>query len=142
MIQKGFSLIELMVAMAVLGILAAVAVPAYTEYVGQGYRTEAMRELITVANLQEQYFIENKTYTADMTDLGFSADPYKSENERYEIDTTINTDGDEFTITATASTAQVSVDYFCASLSITHLLVKSALDKDGNDATSDCWGKK
>ncbi|AWB68535.1 prepilin-type cleavage/methylation domain-containing protein [Saccharobesus litoralis] len=140
--KQGFSLIELMVSVAIVGILAAVAVPAYTEYLAQGYRTEAMRELVTVANLQEQYLIENRTYTTDMKELGYSADPYYSENDRYTIDTSaVSSIASDYIITATATTSQLANDPECKTISLNYLLEKSATDSDGNDSTSACWGK-
>ncbi|NTS76710.1 prepilin-type N-terminal cleavage/methylation domain-containing protein [Catenovulum sp. SM1970] len=138
--HRGFSLIELMVGIAIAGILIAIAVPSYQGYLGQGYRSEAMRELIVVVNKQEQYLIENRTYTLDMTELGYGTDPLKSETERFDIDTTaINSITSDFIVSATATSAQLKIDPGCAVISIDYLGNKTAEDKDGNDATSDCW---
>lgn len=139
---SAFSLIELMVSVAIVGIIAAIATPAYIEYLGQGYRSEAMRELVTVVNLQEQYLIENRTYTTDMKELGFAADPYESENERYNIDATAIADiSSDFIVTATATDAQKATDLTCYTISMNYLLQKSATDSEGNDSTDTCWGQ-
>ena len=60
--QKGFTLIELLVAVAIVGILAAIALPAYTTYVTRGKITEAVAGLGTMKVKMEQYFQDNRTY--------------------------------------------------------------------------------
>lgn len=60
--QKGFTLIELMVVVAIVGILASIAIPAYTSYVLRGKLTEATTELSTMRVKLEQYFQDNRSY--------------------------------------------------------------------------------
>lgn len=60
--QKGFTLIELMVVVAIVGILASIAIPAYTSYVLRGKLTEATSELSTMRVKLEQYFQDNRSY--------------------------------------------------------------------------------
>jgi len=55
----GFSLIELMIAVAVIGILSAVALPSYTNYVKSGNAQEAPGNLLTMKTQAEQYFADN-----------------------------------------------------------------------------------
>ena len=66
---KGFTLIELMIAVAVVGILAAIAYPSYQEYIERSKRKTAQAEMVSVINRQQQFFLANRRY-ADATELG------------------------------------------------------------------------
>ncbi|WP_026016828.1 type IV pilin protein [Catenovulum agarivorans] len=140
--NSGMTLIELMISIAIVGILAAVAYPAYVDYYAQSYRSDVMRELVKAVNRQEAYYSDQMTYTTNMTNLGYAADPYVVENSMYTIDVVETENMDltqEFELKATAVTTQKNNDPSCASLTINHLGEKSALDSNGNDSTSTCW---
>lgn len=67
---KGFNLIELMIVVAIIGVLAAIAVPIYTNYVHRSKQVEAKALLMTIKAEQEQFRAENSCYTLDVvTDL-------------------------------------------------------------------------
>lgn len=68
----GFTLIELMVAVAVVAILATIALPSYTEYVKRGTRADAQSFLMEVALRQQQRLVDRRAYAATITDLGMS----------------------------------------------------------------------
>ncbi len=65
----GFTLIELMVVVVIIGILSAVGIPMYQNYVIRGYRTQAMEVLQEIILAQEQYYNNRVTYTTTMSDL-------------------------------------------------------------------------
>lgn len=71
--NPGFTLIEMLVAVAIIGILAAIAIPSYQRSVMAGNRSVAQASLLDLANRQEQFYLNNRTYTTDMSNLGYTA---------------------------------------------------------------------
>ena len=65
--SNGFSLIELLVAVAIVGILAAIAMPSYSNYVIRGSRAAAQTELLEMASLQEKIYLNSSAYTPNVT---------------------------------------------------------------------------
>lgn len=61
-LQNGFSLIELVITMAIIGILAAITIPAYNGYITSGKMTEARNNLAALRLAQEEFFLENNDY--------------------------------------------------------------------------------
>lgn len=71
--HQGFTLIELMITVAIVGILAAIAYPSYTAQVQKSRRADAQVALQEIAQRQEAYFLRNRSYAKDVTQLGYSA---------------------------------------------------------------------
>lgn len=67
--KKGFTLIEIMIVVAIIGVLAAVALPLYTSYTNRAKRVEAEEQLMTLASAEEDYFNTYRQYTTDKTIL-------------------------------------------------------------------------
>ena len=70
--QKGFTLIELMITVAIVAILATIAYPSYTQYVIRGHRAAAQAEMMDIANRQQQFFLANRSYATTLGDLGYA----------------------------------------------------------------------
>lgn len=142
--QRGVSLIELMVVVAIVAIISAFAYPSYQRYVIKAKRTVAQNALLQVADRQQQFFMDNKRFAADMTNLGFAADPWVVSDEG---SSTVGSDSEAVysislsNVTATTWTAtaaplhgQLSRDTYCGSLSVTQAAAKG---KTG--ASDECW---
>jgi prepilin-type N-terminal cleavage/methylation domain-containing protein len=74
--QKGFTLIELMIVIAIIGILAAIAIPQFTAYRQRGFNAAMQSDLRNAATAQEAFYTDSQTYTTDTTLLaprGFTA---------------------------------------------------------------------
>ena len=73
--DNGFTLIELMITVVIIGILASIALPSYQESLRKGRRSDGQAELLRIASLQERYFYNNGEYAENLSDLpSFSAD--------------------------------------------------------------------
>ena len=65
--QKGFTLIELMIVIAIIGILAAIAIPQFSAYRKRSYNSAAQSDLRNATTAQEAYFVDEQTYAAQQT---------------------------------------------------------------------------
>lgn len=70
--MRGVTLMELMIVVVIISILAAIAYPNYRQYVARAKRNEAKAALLQIATLQERFYLQNNTYTTDMSQLGFT----------------------------------------------------------------------
>ena len=98
--MHGITLIELMIVVVVVSILAAVAFPNYQEFSARAKRNEAKAALLQIATNQERFYLNNNTFTQDMTALGFSADPFTTDTGSYVIVVT-SADATNYSATAT-----------------------------------------
>ena len=109
--QRGFNLIELMITVVIIGILASVAMPSYQRYMLSSNRGEGMSTALDILRAQENYAINNLTYTTDLRQLGYSAVTYVSPDGLYQFSAgTCGTTAiaDCVNITATALSTQAS----------------------------------
>lgn len=107
----GFTLIELMIAVAIIGILTAIAVPNYNRYLIKSNRSAAQQYMLSVSNMQEQYLLDNRAYADPDPDtdiagvLGSSMAPPADLAAKYTF-SIANPSAGEYTITATAIGSQ------------------------------------
>jgi len=103
---RGFTLIELAIVVAIIGILAAVAIPLYDGYTNRAKRVEAEEQLMTLAAIEEDYFTTYRTYTgASDTEKEnlkkyYGADLGGGANQNYRIDVTLENSGAKYTAVA------------------------------------------
>ena len=139
--QPGFTLVELLVVAVIVGILIAIAYPSYTEHMRRTRRTDGQGMLYLVVARQEQYFLDNKTYTTDLTDLGFSAaTDVPSPEGNYTVAAAAGGSGiaTSFQLTATRTGAQVG-DTKCGDLTLNSAGTKSAINHTSSDPSTECW---
>lgn len=135
---RGFSLIELMVVVLIVGVLASLAVTTYSRHVVKTNRAAAAAVLLGIANRQEQYFLDAREYAADMATLGVTPPPEVSDHYTIATSATNNATPPSFQVTATpiSGSSQAARDTKCATLTLTSAGVKSI---SGSGSAQDCW---
>lgn len=129
--SRGFTLIELMITVAIVAILAAVAVPAYNDYIRRGYITDAVTTLGTHRVRMEQYYQDNRNYGSTGTTCGLTVPT----NARYTYTCTMVAGGQSYSLSATGATGLVvGYDY-----SINQTGAQSTTKYKGATVTKSCW---
>ena len=143
-LQYGVTLLELMIVVAIVAIISAVAFPSYMQYVVSTKRTVATSALLQIADRQQQFFMDNKQFTNDLTNLGFAANPLVLADDGnsvaaadadavYSISLS-NVAVTTYTITAAPLHGQASRDTDCASLTL-----NQAGARGNSGGGGDCW---
>lgn len=134
---KGFSLVELMVVMAIIGIIAAIAYPSYTESVQRGYRASAQAALLESQQYMERFYSANSRYTTDAAGTTAPALPARltavpSDSPKYDLTVSAAT-LNSYTLTATPRAGNSDA---CANLTLTNT---GARGRSGSGSVQDCW---
>jgi type IV pilus assembly protein PilE len=124
--RGGFTLIEVLVVLVIIGILASIALPSYGKYVIRSKRSAAQAIMYDISNREEQYMLANRSYAdkATLKSNGFALPPEVAQN--YDYDVTVNSTGAPgYTITFTAIARQTGD----RNLSLTNTGVKTPAEK-------------
>lgn len=123
---RGFSLIELLVVMAVMGILSTIAVASYRRYALRANRTEARIALLSIQAAQEKFFLQNNTYATSLATitaappagLGIGLDPTGLTQGGHYLVTVTAATATTYTVQAAATGTQTSDDPLCQTYSV------------------------
>lgn len=144
----GFTLIELMIVVAIIGILAAITIPSYREYTTRAKRADGKAALLNLQLAQEKYRANCPQYATGIHATTYSCASGGSHNlvssttspdGYYNLAITAGT-GTTYTITATPT----FTDGKCGTLGITHDATAAQTDtktETGTDTAANCWGK-
>lgn len=131
---QGFSLLELMIVVAIIGLLSTIAYPSYKSYVLRSNRSDALAALERDQVSLERCYAQNYSYNAACT--GLPTFPHNSPQNYYSIAIS-NLGVSTYTLTATPIGNQTQ-DTTCASITLDQANQKNGTDTSGNAQTS-CW---
>jgi type IV pilus assembly protein PilE len=135
--RRGFTLIELMITVAIVAILTTLAYPSYIEHIKKTRRGEAKTALLDLATRQERYFSVNNTYADTPVKLGLTGAAFPipilvSSRSYYNMSVTVGTPPSTYTVTATPQGDQTSDA--CGNYTLNYL------GQQGNStAATECW---
>lgn len=133
--HQGFTLIELMITVAIVGILAAIALPSYTRYLEKGDRTAARAALLNAQQFMERFYATNDVYNQDRAGtavaLPASLSVAPAESPKYDLSISAVA-ANSYTLQATPRVATQ-----CGRLTLTNTGVKGA--PDATIPVAECW---
>ena len=142
--QRGVTLMELMTVVTIISIIAAISYPSYEQFVVRAKRSAGTSMLLQVADRQQQYFMDNKRYAANLTNLGFDDATvmigddgnivYTGADDRVYGISLSNTTATTYTLTATPQLRQAEKDSACGNLTLDH-----SGDKGATGSSDRCW---
>lgn len=147
--QPGFTLIELMIVVAIISVLAGIGYPSYIQYVTKAKRSAAQGFMLQIASREEQYLADARTYTGAFTTSGdplYMTPPAETTGKYNVVVTVVTATTDagyiagvalpQYTITATPIGNQAANDTKCGTLTLNSVGTKG---KSGTGSVTDCW---
>jgi type IV pilus assembly protein PilE len=128
----GFTLIELMIVVAIVGVLAMIALPAFQDYVRKSRRADALTKMLDIQLTEEKYRANNSTYANTLALLGISSTNMNTTHYNFTISVAST---NNYTITATPLGTQAKDRQYgtsCTSLT---------LDQNNTKLPAECWRK-
>ena len=130
--MQGFTLIEILIALVIIGILAGIAIPNYSDYVLKAKRSDAHTALANMASALEDFYANNQyVYTNVVANVGGP----NSQEGYYILSITMPASADSYTLTATATGSQIA-DTPCLVMTLTSTGIKGPVDANGDPI---CW---
>ena len=136
-VYRGFTLIELMITVAIVAILTSIAYPSYLQYVVRSNRSSAVAFVMNLASRQEQYNLDARQYTNQLSLLGAATVPTEVSNNYTVVVVVDNTVAPPvYSVTATPTGTQLARDTQCGNLTIDQTGQKTI---SGTGTVSKCW---
>lgn len=138
----GFTLLEMMITVAIIGIIAAIAFPSYQNYVRKARRADAITLMLENAQFMERFYTENGRYDQTLTGtpvaLAYMSSPKEGGNKYYDFGLE-GLDSESFTIRASPKDGQANDE--CGILILKSTGSKGVLDKTDSTFISRCWAQ-